>query len=450
MSLIYDEMKGKKVLILGFGREGKSTYNFIRKELSDIEIGIADKNEDIKNDELIKDDTKLKFHLGEDYLNSIKDYDMVIKSPGIVLDDLSQVDKITSQTNIFLKYYNKIIIGVTATKGKTTTVTLLTQIIKAAGLDVILVGNVGIPAFDQIENIKKDTLIVYELSSFQLEYIPNSPHIAIMLNMYQDHLEIHKTFENYVKAKSNIVRYQGEDDIFVYNADNEVVSNIANDKNLRSKTWNISQKTNIGVNTYIEDEYIMYNGEKVYDLRNPRNLIGDHNKYNMMAVITVCKILNIDNDIITENINKYEPKPHRMEYVGTYGGIRFYNDSMATIPEPTMEAIKALKDVDTLIVGGYDKCTGYTELVEFLITSNVSNILCMYITGKKIYDMLMDKAESKNKNVMLVEGLEEAVKVSKKATAKGKICLMSPASASFGAFRNYMERGDIFRELVKG
>ncbi|HAN10422.1 MAG TPA: UDP-N-acetylmuramoyl-L-alanine--D-glutamate ligase [Clostridiales bacterium] len=446
MNNIYDEIKNKKILILGFGREGRSTYNFIRKELKAIHLGIADKNEDVKNDELIKLDENITFHLGADYLKCIEDYDMVIKSPGIILEGVNDIENITSQTDLFLKQYSKNIIGVTGTKGKTTIVTLLTHIFKNAGLDVVLVGNVGIPAFDQIDNIEEDTVIVYELSSFQLEYINNSPHIAIMLNMFKDHLSNHGTLENYQKAKFNIVRHQNDNDIFIFNKDNEVVNGFANNINVKSKKLSISQRTAQGVDVCILKDYITYNGEQIYNLSGQRNLIGDHNIYNIMAVILVCKLLNISNENIENSIKSYKPEPHRLEYVGTYGEIRFYNDSQATIPEPTMEGIKALKNVDTLIVGGYDKGVDYKGIADFLIESDVKNILCIYDTGKKIYDMTYNRNE--NQNVIYLTGLEEAVSIAKKMTEKGKTCLMSPASASFGAFKDYKERGEKFKELV--
>ncbi|OGO83231.1 MAG: UDP-N-acetylmuramoylalanine--D-glutamate ligase [Clostridiales bacterium GWD2_32_19] len=446
MNNIYNELKNKKILILGFGREGKSTYNFIRKELKDIHLGVADKVESIKNDELIKHDEKVTLHLGEDYLKCMKDYDMVIKSPGIILEDSSEIENITSQTDMFLKQYSKNIIGVTGTKGKTTIVTLITHILKNAGVDVVLVGNVGVPAFDQIENIGKDTTIIYELSSFQLEYICNSPRIAIMLNMFKDHLSNHGTLENYQKAKFNIVKHQNDKDIFIYNKDNDVVNGFAIDINVKSKKISISQMDTEGTDVCVVKDYITYNGEQVYNLNNKRNLIGDHNIYNMMAVIAACKLLNISNDDIENSIYSYKPEPHRLEYVGTYGEIRFYNDSQATIPEPTMEGIKALKNVDTLIVGGHDKGVDYKGIADFLVESNVRNILCVYDTGKKVYDMAYNRNE--NQNVLYLDGLEEAVSIAKEVTEKGKTCLMSPASASFGAFKDYKERGEKFKEFV--
>ncbi len=446
MNPIYKDLENKRIVILGFGREGKSTYNFIRKELKATELTIADKGLEIKDDELLQDDKYVSFKLGEEYQQNLDQFDLIIKSPGVLLEENVDTSKITSQTDLFFKYYNKNIIGVTGTKGKTTTVTLTTHIMKNAGLDVVLAGNVGLPVFDQLENIKEGTIVIYELSSFQLEFVHNSPHIAVMTNMFMDHMSFHKTFENYRNAKANIVKYQTEKDFFIYNMDNEVASSIAQDTKVKSKKLGVSQSIFEDIEATVYDDYIIHKDVKIYNLNKERSLIGRHNNYNIMMAIVICKLFNVDNEIIRNAIGTYIPEPHRLEYVGTYDGVKYYNDSQATIPEPTIEGIVALKDVETLIVGGCSKGVDFSQIIEFLSESDVKNILCVYETGKEIYDGLtkIEKA-----GIQYLSGLEEAVKVAKEVTEKGKMCLMSPAAASFGAFKDYKERGEKFRELVK-
>ncbi|MEK7060935.1 MAG: Mur ligase family protein, partial [Patescibacteria group bacterium] len=224
-----DELKDKKVLILGLGKEGLSTLTFLKRLFSDKEIGIAD-NKTLKElgggtQRIITKNTKLKLHLGRNYQKSLNLYDVVFRSPGIRFPK-STTAKITSQTKIFLEAHRDKIIGITGTKGKTTTTSLIYKIFKDANLNVELVGNIGNPPFDYIDKIKNTDFFIFELSSFQLQDLQKSPHIAVFLNLYKEHLDYHRGFENYRKAKANIVKWQGKKDFVVYNCDSKPVDEI--------------------------------------------------------------------------------------------------------------------------------------------------------------------------------------------------------------------------------
>lgn len=440
----------KKILILGFGKEGVSTYKFIRKHFPDKKIYISDKK--TTNEEIIKKDINVNINFGDNYLDNLKDFDIIMKSPGISFANInidSFKDKIKSELELFLEYMDVKTIGVTGSKGKSTTSSIIYEILKKEKKETLLLGNIGIPVFDLIDDITKDTIVVLEMSSHQLEYMNVSPNISILLNIYEEHLDHYKSLKEYAEAKINIGRFQNKDDYFIYNVDNKIIKECINEIEDSSHIkYEVSFEGNISNNNsnkvYIKDNYIYINEEKIYNINEKRNLIGDHNLNNIMFVLTVSKILNLNMENVKETISNFKGLEHRMEYVGKYDDIIFYNDSIATIPEATINSIKGLKNVDTLIFGGMDRGISYDEFIDFLNTGVINNLICMPDTGYKIADKL--KCSS---NIYKVETLEEAVELSKKVTKKNKICLLSPAAASYGFFKNFVEKGNIYKELVK-
>ncbi|MDD5571519.1 MAG: Mur ligase family protein, partial [Bacteroidales bacterium] len=219
---IKEIINNKKILILGFGKEGQSTYDFLRKYFQNLPLTIADLNKDVQKNPILKGDGNINFKTGEEYLKNLNEFDLIIKSPGISLNNVNEkipFEKITSQTDIFFSLFSKQIVGITGTKGKSTTSALICHILESGRTDVIMAGNIGIPVFDIIEKIKKKTVIICETSSHQLEFIKKAPHIAILLNLYQEHLDYYKSYDEYKKAKLNIIKYQSEKDFFIYNFD---------------------------------------------------------------------------------------------------------------------------------------------------------------------------------------------------------------------------------------
>ena len=437
--------KDKKILILGFGREGKSTYNLIRKYLTNQLLYIADQKENFEKDyELLKNDKNLKFISGKNYLDNLNDYDIIMKSPGISFKDVdcsNLSSKIKSQLELLLEFFDNKTIGITGTKGKSTTSSLIYQVLKDQNINTLLLGNIGVPVFDFIETLKKDTTIVLEMSSHQLEFMRHSPNIAILLNVYEEHLDHYNSFNEYAEAKCNIYKYQNENDYFLYNSDNDVLQTLV--KNPNAKTYKVSLAGDTNCSIYLNNNEVYFENTPIYNGNEPRKLIGDHNLNNIMFVLGVSKILNLKLDETIKTISEFETLHHRLEFVGKYNDILFYDNSIATIPKATIEAIKALKIVDTLIIGGMDRGLDYREFAEFLNKSDVNNIICMPKTGHDISKML------NNDKAHIVETLEEAVSLSKQITAKNKICILSPAAASYGFFKNFEEKGDKFKELVR-
>ena len=440
---IINELKNKNIAILGFGMEGISTYKFIRKYL-DINLTIIDKNNPIEK--IDKDDKNITIVYGDNYLDDLEKYDLVIKSPGVITKDIDVSNiNFTSQLELLLKYDSKNVIGITATKGKSTTCSLMYEVIKACGKKVFLLGNIGKAIFEEIENIDSDTLVVVEMSALQLEFVNVSPHIGVIINLYEDHLDHSGTVEHYHENKLNIFKYQNSNDYAIYCKDIEPLNSYIDDK-YKAIKYGINFNSDSSNNTTsIIDNYVVLNNEKLYNSLDNRLLVGEHNLRNIMIVLTISKILNLDMNIVINTINSFKGLEHRLEYVGKYNDIIYYNDSIATIPSATINAIKTLNNVDTLIFGGMDRGIDYTELINYLNTGIVRNLICMPTTGYKIADLI----DNKDINIYKIELLDEAVKLAKKITQKNMVCLLSPAASSYEYFKNFEEKGNAFKKMVK-
>lgn len=422
---IIDFLENKKILILGYGREGKSAYNFIKQNLKHYSLGIADKKD------ITIDDKEVTLHCGDDYLSYTKAYDIVIQSPGVIIKDYISAEekkKITSLTDLFLRFCENKIIGITGTKGKSTTSSLIYHILKENNFDTYLIGNIGIPCFEVIDKIKEDTVLVYELSCHQLEYVKASPDISILLNLYEEHLDHYVDVGSYIKAKTNIYKYQTEKDYLIY-------GNIWNYLNADDLNSIVSNKINLCDNPQNID----------YDIIKT-SLIGNHNKENIVTALLAVDIFGVSIDNALKAVESFKGLEHRLEYVGTFKDIKFYNDSIATAQEAVINALKALKDVNTIIIGGMDRGLDYTTLVKYLSTSSVENIILLPSTNTRIKKLFENFTQ--DKHLIEVEDMKEAVKMSYEHTKKNKICLLSPAAASYGFYLNFEKRGEHFKKLV--
>jgi UDP-N-acetylmuramoylalanine--D-glutamate ligase len=434
-----EELKNKKVLILGLGREGKDTFKFLSKIFPEKTFGIADKDKNcelrITNYEL----RKIRWHLGENYLKALKDYDVIIKSPGVPIH-LPEVErafregKITSQTEIFFENYKGKIVGITGTKGKSTTASLIYKVLKEGGLKVHLAGNIGKPVLNYLISSKEDEVFVYELSSHQLYNLKISPHIAVFLNIYPEHLDYYKDFNEYLMAKANITLWQTENDFLIYNF---------KDKNLRK----IAEKSK-AKKIPIKDHSIVLKNIGIKKIP----FYGDFYGLNIACAIEVGKIFGVEKKKIKRAIEKFKPLPHRLEYVGKFKGIDFFNDSLSTIPQTTIAALNSLGEkVQTLILGGYDRGLDFKELAREILKRKIKNLILFPETGNRIWQEILNQVED-DKNLpraILVQNMKDAVKLSFELTPKGKICLLSPASPSFGIFKDYKERGNLFKKYLK-
>lgn len=453
--IIRHRLGGKNVLILGFGREGKSSYQLIRKVLPAQHITIADKDPSLAKDPLCSADPNLSIVYGAAYLDNLHQYDLILKTPGISLVQLEQrmdPEKITSQTDLFLERYASQVIGVTGTKGKSTTASLTYHLLQSSGIESVLLGNIGSPAFHFAGQITPETRIVFELSSHQLEHVRRSPHIAILLNFFQEHLDAYRSYEDYRLAKMNIALFQDQKDILIYNADDPWVLKHVEMLDSSQSRFPFSQQKGYSPGCFADGKEIMLHASDRGSLSitgvHNRYLKGEHNLRNIQAAVSAAFLTGADEQGILEGLDTFKGLAHRMEYVGFFHGIHFYNDSIATIPEACMAAIKSISDVDTLIAGGFDREIDYAGLAHFLPVSGIRNLILTGPAGRRI-GTLIEAGGNHRMNIRYINRFDDFFDLALKYTRPGSVCLLSPAAASYDEFRSFEERGMRFTERVK-
>ena len=438
-------IKGKRILLLGYGREGQSTWNVLRRLGTYEALDIAD----LKAPAALPEDGTV-WHTGPDYQKCMDDYDVVFKSPGIVLERPENEYRcsILSQTEVFFQCFRDQIIGITGTKGKSTVTTLLYHLFKQAGMDALLVGNIGIPALDHMEEVKPDTRIVFELSCHQLEYMTVSPHIGILVNIHEEHLDHYGTMEKYVEAKHHIFKNQRPDDILICNVQCLPEEGTCPSGLIRAGMDGSGKELDVVQEQ--DGTWVHFRGKSFCIPTDEIKLLGQHNYFDIGVAYGVCSILGMDDQVFARGLKTYEPLPHRLQYIGEREGVKYYDDSISTICDTTIQALKTLKDTDTVLIGGMDRGIDYRELIEYLSDCQVPHIILMEATGKRIYQEIHKYyPEFKNRaRLILAEHLEDGVKRARQITRPGTSCVLSPAAASYGIFRNFEERGETFSRLV--
>lgn len=434
--------EGKKVCILGFGREGKSTYRILEKYCSPKAVAIADLNPVDREANGLPESVELI--CGKGYQDCLDRFDMVFKSPGIVLKkSLSELKcMITCETQVFFEVYREQIIGITGTKGKSTVTSLIYHVLRESGVDCRIAGNIGIPVFDIAEGMNDDTVVVCELSCHQLEYMTVSPSSAVFLNLYEEHLDHYGTMENYYNAKKNIYLHQDVCDVLWCNHD------IASD-DMPSIVVTVSN-TNESADVYVSDGIVYDSDDEEYEIPvDDIKLLGTHNHYNIAIAWDVCKDL-VEEEDFTKALCSFDPLAHRLEFVDTVRGIRWYDDSISTACATAISALQSVPAVGTILIGGMDRGIDYQPLVDFLADFDV-RVICMEASGKRVYDMIQAGGSFNNRErVHYADHLEDAVMLAAEITPEGMSCVMSPAAASYGIFKNFEERGDAFKALVAG
>lgn len=473
ITYLANRIKDKSVLILGFGREGQSTLKAFLKAGSAKKITIADQKALSLEMEVFADAAYADYNLqsidfccGPQYQDFCDDYDLVMKSPGIVLKkDISMYEtEILSQMQLFFEYYRDRIIGITGTKGKSTTTTLLHHILKESGRPAILAGNIGIPVFDILHEVTDESIFVIELSCHQLEYMTISPKWGILLNIYEEHLDHYGTLEKYIASKKKIYENQKDGDYLFVNPDvrPETGRCSANIKLVDIKhikpDCNIESDKGVDIILNMPSDsdqmlpVISYQNRQCEIPTTEISLLGEHNYLDIAYVYGVCCELGIDDEEFVKGLQSYVPLPHRLQYIGTVNGVAYYDDSISTIDETTIQALNTIKNADTVLIGGMDRGISYVNLERYLAASKVAHIILMEDTGKRIYEEIQsDYPDFLHKErLFVVNHLEDAVRLAKQITKKGGSCILSPAAASYGIFKNFEERGDVFAQLVNG
>lgn len=511
--------KAGPIAVLGFGREGQSTYRFIRKLLPAKEICVIDRNEAVRSNPLLAHDKAVRFLTGDAYLEDFAvqmrsgAFGIVMKTPGISLKDYPDLlasPLLSSQADLFLRVYAPQVIGITGTKGKSTT-TMLAYHLLSASRPCLLAGNMGLPFFEILDEIGPGTWIVGEFSAHQLEQVRRAPRIGVLLNLYEEHLDHYRSYLDYQQAKMNIagrgitggeVKAKVPDTVWpedegkrvlIYNEDDGLVCERIEERfpemhsgdslvsflsfSLRSRAALYMNRKKRVVACSMERKP----KEVVFDLSQPHPLIGKHNVLNLMAALLAAHATGVPYKDLAGRIASFKPLPHRLEYVGCVDGVYYFDDSISTIPEAAVRAVESLlelpyvKGVDTLILGGFDRGVDYRELQMYLCLKRVRNVAFTGMAGRRILNnmlrwLLWGELDDERQAMRVREGVEGVVQkpdgevvlenclysddyrkiVSwvKRVTRPGYACVLSPAAASYDRFKNFEERGEVFKRLV--
>ncbi len=434
---IYDKLRdffcGKSVVIAGFGREGRSTLELLRELDCCKKISVADKNP-------VEGAEGCEVYSGEGYLSRLDEYDIIMKAPGLALKNTVSEEiksRITCQADLFLRYCPTKVIGVTGTKGKSTTSSLIYHFLSSCGKRTMLIGNIGVPPLMRAKEFEQADAVVCELSCHQLEYVKASPDIAVLLNVFPEHLDHYVDFDDYRSAKLNIFRYQGENDTLIIN--DGLYKELSESPKAHTVTAGISAG-DIGTRDggiFLRDMY--YPADRI-DTR----LKGEHNLYNIAISLYAAKAAGCDPDECLRALGDFSPLEHRLEYVCTIKGAEYINDSISTAPETAIAALQAYPDTDTLIIGGMDRGVSYTPLAEFLNADlALKNLIILPQSGVRA----AREVTAPHINKLFAEDMVEAVRLAKEHTAVR--CILSPAAASYGTYKNFEERGRHYKSLLE-
>ena len=425
------ELENKKILIVGKGIEGNAVLKYLKKHLPSSVIDIVDQKD------------------GSNYLDRQKNYDVAVKSPGVK----SELIKIpyTTATNIFLSNLKGKVIGVTGTKGKSTTTTLIYKMFEKEGCNVYVGGNIGQSPLDFIDNLNDNSWTVLEMSSYQLKDLKTAPHIAVVLMITSEHLDYHKTQEAYIDAKRNILRFQTSEDFAIINKD--YPASHESDIHTLAKIFRVSREREVDDGCFVEGQNIWMNcngnKEKIIEIEKIK-LLGRHNLENVCSAVCAATLAGVSKTNIVKVLEEFGGLEHRLEFVGEKNKVLFYNDSLATIPEAAIEAMETLPDTQTLIAGGHDRGLDYSSLAQYLNKGQIKTLILFPPTGSRIWEEICKvTSEASRPEKFDVTTMEQAVRIAVAETTPGKTCLLSPASASFGIFKDYKDRGEQFKKEIQ-
>ncbi len=437
----YKNIKGKKIAVLGIGVSNRPLIKMLCSHGASVIA--CDKNEVCDGaDELLSLGVTLQ--LGEHYLKDLDGCDMIFKTPGMRFDLPELVNAresgsiITSEMEVFFDLCPCKIIAVTGSDGKSTTTTLISEILKKGGYAVHVGGNLGRPLLPDIESMAAEHVAVLELSSFQLHTMKASPHIAVVTNITPNHLDMHKSMEEYIEAKCNIFLYQNEDDLLILNSDNEITKSFISEGKGPVVTFGKSgdYKTDDSMNILKGDVAILTRGDIL--------LRGDHNVENYMAAIAATWDM-VTPDDITYVARNFMGLAHRLELVRELDGVKYYNDSIASSPTRTAACLNSFEEKPIIIAGGYDKKIPFDGLGADLV-AKAKAVILVGATAEKIKAAI--ELAGGGIEVVIKENMKEAVQASRELASSGDCVVLSPACASFDLYKNFMIRGDLFKEIV--
>lgn len=423
-----------KVAIAGYGLEGEVNYRYWSKDPEN-DITIVDQK-DVPDAPLPEG---VKTLLAPNAFEQLNGFDLVVRTAGLAPYKIVTDGKIWSGTNEFFEKCPAEIIGVTGSKGKGTTSSLITSILEAAGRKVWLVGNIGQPSLELLDQIKADDIVVYELSSFQLWDAVRSPHTAVVLFIEQEHLDVHRSMEEYVEAKGNIARFQKPEDLLVFNAENEYSRHISESSAARKIGYPQQGSA------HVENDQFMY-GEQIICSVDTLQIPGKHNISNALAAIDATWQYTQDAEAITKGLHDFKGLEHRLSFVRTVDDVSYYDDSIATTPTSAIAGLRAFKGPKVVILGGSKKGSDFTELAKEMKNHEVQAILIG--DEAKAIEAAFKEAGFSNYEIMTEPTMPKIVARASELAKPHSTVILSPAAASFGLFKNYADRGDQFQAAV--
>lgn len=443
---------GKRVALVGLGVSNLPLVPFLA-DLGAV-MSCCDKREEDEFDsetlQMLRSHA-VQLHLGGRYLDFLNGQDLIIKSPGLrpdlpqFLEAVQNGASLTSEMELFFNVCPAPIIGVTGSDGKTTTTTLIYEMLKKQGYKCWVGGNIGNPLLHQADQIEPEDFVVLELSSFQLQTMHISPQVAVITNIAPNHLDWHTSFEEYIQAKTNIFRYQDRNCLLVINADNKITAELG--KSAAAQVLQFSVKKKVRHGAYLQDG-VLYFGQQAVLQRSEILLPGMHNVENYLAAI--CAVSHLVDKISIRNVAEtFTGVEHRMEFVREFRGVKFYNDSIASSPSRTIAGLKSYDQKVILIAGGYDKKIPYDPLGP-AVKEHVKALLLMGATGNKIRRVVENSYRQDEDIIPILQGkdMEYMVRSALALAREGDIVILSPASASFDQFKNFEERGNLFKKIV--
>ncbi|WP_018247701.1 UDP-N-acetylmuramoyl-L-alanine--D-glutamate ligase [Orenia marismortui] len=448
------ELEGKLVTVIGLGkRTGVETVKFLDKQGAKVIVSDTKSKLELEEEIKLLQNYKVKFDLGGHTVDLILESDLIIISPGVPIDIpiLCQArDKgieIISEIELAYKFCKAPIIAITGTNGKTTTTTLIGEIFKSTGRKTVVGGNIGRALIRDLPYLNEDATVIAEISSFQLEGIRDfRPKISLFLNITPDHLDRHGSFKEYIKAKRKLLMNQNKGDYIILNYDDPIVRGFAD--NTDAKVIFFSQQEKLESGIYLEADKIIADlrgvKEEIIDIKQ-LGIKGPHNLENALGAVAVSLLMNIEKEMLIKILKEFTGVEHRIEEVAVIEGVKYINDSKGTNPIAAIKAIETFEPPITLIAGGKDKGSDFSDLAE-VIVDKVEAVVLLGETAESIKNSLTKLAYN---NIYPVETIQEAVKVSSDLAAGEGIVLLSPACASWDMFNNYEERGEKFKEAVR-
>lgn len=451
-----NDLKNKNVAILGVGIEGLSLITFLQKHGAEITLLDEKTREELDADILKKlEKLDIEVHFGKDAFSTLSSFDIVFRSPGVkrrqeTLDDAEKKGVIiSSQTQLFFDLCPCPIIGVTGTKGKGTTSSLIFEMLKEEGFNTYLGGNIGTPPLSFLDELSPESRVVLEMSSFQLQDLHSSPHVAVMLMTTSEHLDYHKDVYEYIDAKRSIFRFQTASDYAIVNKDYPASNE--SDVETPGHIYKVSRIQDVDQGCFVkEDKVILRMSEHEEEVVDTKDIIlpGKHNLENVCAAVVAAVFAGAKMKSIVHVLKTFTGLEHRLELVRTVKGVKYYNDSFSTTPETAIAAIEAFSEPEILLLGGSSKNSDFTQLGETI--SEAKSIKAIIAIGKE-WERIKEQIKIQKPNFEIIEDcktIQEAVKRAAQVATLGDVVLMSPACASFDRFKNYKERGTQFKQEV--